>query len=162
MGIVYTYIVNPNEVDYSKFLYLTESSSIHFKVFYTCSYNYSILMCLLLLCSLFLDWNWMKWNWLSYCLIQFINFVVINIMEHSSTEKLTGKFIQLLHIQDRFKTIPKLNRSSRYYWKMLMYCVLTRYWRFGNSFPCMYDDVKYGVRSSQSSDPMTIYAHQGC
>ena len=31
-GVVHTYIVNPNDVDQSKFLYLTGSSSNHFKV----------------------------------------------------------------------------------------------------------------------------------
>ena len=31
-GIVHTYVVNPNDIDHSKFLYITGSSSNHFKI----------------------------------------------------------------------------------------------------------------------------------
>ena len=164
-GIVHTYVVNPNDVDHSKFLYLTGSSSNHFK----------INLCMLLqLFYVDISASIVFFNFgLKLDEVKLI-FKLFNTIHQLRGDRYSGVFYyreinwkenpSFLKKQNKFsiislKGIAPINVAEE--------CQCTVFWLdagdlVGDKFPSLYDDVvQYGVRSSQSAGPMTKYIHKG-
>ncbi len=164
-GAVHTYVVNPNDVDHSKFLYLTGSSSNHFKVnlFMLLQLLYVDLSASIVFFNFGLELDEVK-----------LIFKLFNTIHQLRGDKYSGIFYyreinwnenpSFLKEQSKFsiitlKGIAPVNVAEE--------CQCTVFWldagdQVGDQFPSLYDDVvKYGVKSCQSQGPMTKYIHKG-